>query len=205
MFFHNFPHNKTLLKDFMPKTKQLKTTTAKASNYHITGNNSSIDFPDEVVLKDKKAKRPIQQKKEPMDFLLGLMQREYNDLPSLDKSSAWKYAAKPGVKKFYSNNKTGKWCINIPKESIDEAWKKVSLACAEGKLLVAKTSTALTANKFPNFLICVYTNNWEDMDDIRQTREVLYEIGFTQPLKYKRDIETINGVYNTPDEFYIVE
>jgi hypothetical protein len=33
-------------------------------------------------------------------------------------------------------------------------------------------------------------------------REVLRDIGFFEQLGYKRDIETINGVYGTPDEWY---
>lgn len=189
----------------MPKLKAKKNTTTSVPTYHITGTDSAIEFPSEIMLKGKKTNQPNPQQKDAMNFLLGLMQREFNDLPSLDKSSAWKYAAQPGLKDFHSTDKTGKWCLNIPKESIDDAWQKVKLACAEGKLLVAKTSTALTSGRYPTFLICVYTKNWEDMDDLNQTREVLREIGFTQPLKYKRDIETLNGVYGTPDEFYIVE
>ena len=42
-----------------------------------------------------------------------------------------------------------------------------------------------------------------DMDDLKKSREVLRELGFTDPISYKRDVETMNHVYGTKDEFYV--
>lgn len=127
--------------------------------------------------------------------------------PSQNTYLTWLQAHSPKIKFFESNEKTGKWCINLPKEEIDEAWLKIKEACRKNKFILAKCSTSRTSGtaQYPLFLICVYTNDWENTEDVQKVRQTLKDIGFTQPLKYKRDIETINNVYGTDDEFFIVE
>lgn len=125
--------------------------------------------------------------------------------PSKDLSAVWKSCANPTLKEFKSNEHTGKWCLVFLPEEVDSAWEKITQATREGKLLLVKCSTALGAMRFGTHLVCVYTKNWSDNEDVQKTREVLRELGFNQPLKYKRDLETINRVYGTDDEYYIVE
>lgn len=129
----------------------------------------------------------------------------HSEKPSEDKSTPWKRAANPTLKEFNSNEKTGKWCLVFSPQEIDDAWTKIHKATKDGKLLLAKCSTALGAMRFGTHLVCVYTTDWQDSEDIQKTRETLRTLGFTQPLKYKRDIETINRVYNTDNEYYIDE
>lgn len=129
-----------------------------------------------------------------------------SDDPSKEFRDYWKYARSPSIKDFYSNEKTGKWCIFVNPRSINNAWKKIKLACAEGKLMVAKTSTAKSSGtkKYPKYIICVYNNDWSNSDEVQSVRQVLKDLGFTKPLKYKTDLNTMNGVYGD-DEYMIDE
>jgi hypothetical protein len=125
-------------------------------------------------------------------------------LPSKDLSKAWIYATSPDFQGFSSNEKTGKWCIFGTKDNIDGLWDKVKAEVQAGRLVLAKTSTAYGANFYNgNFVICVYTMDWSDEAALKQSRQVLREAGFTEPLKYKRDIETINGVYGGDNEYLL--
>lgn len=125
-------------------------------------------------------------------------------LPSQDLSQAWIYALGPETKDFSSNPNTGKWCIFGTKDNIDGLWDKVKAKVKTGHLVLAKTSTAYGADFFNgSFVICVYTRDWSDEAELKQSREVLRDAGFTEPLKYKRDIETINGVYGGDNEYLL--
>lgn len=123
-------------------------------------------------------------------------------LPSQNTATHWLYASTPSIKTFTSNDTTGKWCIFRSKPDIDKAWKKISTACASGKLAVAKCSTAASRG-FASHVICVYTNNFNDTSDVMNVREVLRKLGFTEELGYKRDLDTIRGVYNCPEEWML--
>lgn len=65
-----------------------------------------------------------------------------------------------------------------------------------GMLIYAKVSTlqSLIVAGVPHHVICVYTRNWQDSKDVMQVRQVLCETGFNEPLRYKRDIDTMRGV-----------
>ena len=136
-----------------------------------------------------------------------MLMEEKNLSPSKNVSTYWLQAHSPKLKYFQSNEDTGKWCIHLEKDEVDESWLKIKEACQKDQLFLAKCTTAYSSGtqEHPQFLICVYTHDWSDTEDVQKIRQTLREIGFTQPLKYKRDIETINKVYGTDDEFYIVE
>lgn len=126
-------------------------------------------------------------------------------IPSTDTSGWWLYAAQPNLKEFNSNGNSGKWCIFRTADTVDDAWQKIKEACEKSDLIVSKVSTALGAWKHDgNHVICVYNYSWEDENEIAQIRKTLHDIGFTEPLKYKRDIDTINRVYGDK-EWYIDE
>ena len=44
-------------------------------------------------------------------------------------------------------------------------------------------------------LICVYTSDWRDQEDVMRVREALRQLGFTNKLYYKTDDDTYAGVY----------
>lgn len=128
------------------------------------------------------------------------------DLPSKDRSCFWHQALSPAVKSFVSNDKTGKWCVMLTATEVDAAWAKIKAAVETNRLLCAKAATRLSSERHGgSFVICVYTADWSDEADLHQSRAVLRELGFEQPLRYKRDIETINNVYGTEDEWYLTQ
>lgn len=127
----------------------------------------------------------------------------YSPLPSKDFSNSWKSVSSPGLTHFKSNEHTGKWCIVLTSGEVDKAWEVISDLVKSGQLLFAKVSTALGAKRTRTYVICIYTLDWSNHEDLERTRKVLFDAGFTQPLNYKRDIETINKVYDDPNEFYL--
>lgn len=138
-------------------------------------------------------------------ILKNLLKKEISDQPTKNKYQYWIQCAAPSTKSFMSNEKTGKWLITLNNEQIDEAWNKVKQGCANEDFVLAKSSTQRNADRYGSHLICVYTNDWSNIEDVNRVRKSLYDLGFTEPLKYKRDIETINRVYDTDKEFYIIE
>jgi len=88
----------------------------------------------------------------------------------------------------------GKWLIHASPENIDEVWKTIASSTFDGELGVdAKVSTV--AQGTSEFVICVYTKNYLDVDDVKRVRKKLAELGFTQRLYYKPDIYTYLKIY----------
>lgn len=99
----------------------------------------------------------------------------------------------------------GKWLVPVDYLNVDKIWEKIKKA-QDDKILghVSKVATALNARRYNNsYVVCVYTYDSSDTDDMLRVREGLRSIGFTAPLNYKRDIETINNIYGTDDEFLL--
>lgn len=134
-------------------------------------------------------------------LLLGELYRGSNK-PSQDRSRVWIFEASPSCSSFYSDGKSGKWCIFAKPEAVDAAWNKVKAALKRDELLCAKVSTLGSLNGRKHHVICVYTRDWSDQVELQRTREVLRQLGFTEELGYKRDVETMNGVYG-PDEWFL--
>lgn len=111
-----------------------------------------------------------------------------------ESTQFWEHVAGKSTRSFYSDEHTGKWCIFIEDdEAVDEAWERIKLLAQEDKIILAKTSTGETRWRFPSYVICVYTLDWADEASVMATREALRQAGFTEELKYKRDIDTMNG------------
>jgi len=93
----------------------------------------------------------------------------------------------------------GKWLIFVDVAGVDELWEAIERATGEGKLgSMAKVSTAKPNPnaKDPNQrVICVYTYDWTDEEDVRQIRRALRELGVTQKIPYKADSDTLAGKY----------
>lgn len=98
----------------------------------------------------------------------------------------------------------GKWLIFCSKEKVDETWEQIKEAQNMGQLgNISKVATARQNGKYKNHVICVYTYDSTDEKDVLRVRESLRKLGFEKPLHYKRDIETINGVYGSSNEFLL--
>lgn len=95
----------------------------------------------------------------------------------------------------------GKWLLFVNREDVDEAWKSVTRALGAGMLgSSAKVSTARPNPHGDNprqHIICVYTYDSDDHDDVMRVRASLRELGFTAPIPYKTDEATLQGKYWT--------
>lgn len=131
--------------------------------------------------------------------------------PSITYDTMWLYAAQPDLKEFQSNETTGKWCIFRHEDEIDDLWNKIAILASKGEILLAKCSTALNTTFYNihakredrTHIICVYTNDWSDKDDLLKVRKVLRSIGVAEEIGYKRDIDTRAGKYGCEDEFIL--
>ena len=95
--------------------------------------------------------------------------------------------------------KAGKWLIFLKPGETNELWKKIRDATAAGELgISAKVSTAKQSpeSRDERMVIYVYTADWEDEEDVMRIREVLRDIGVTDRIGYKRNIETFQGEYS---------
>lgn len=127
-------------------------------------------------------------------------------LPDVRPSQAWhveNFLYSPNAQNFESNEVTGKWCIKCDKDTVDELWQKVCQEIRTYRLFTALVSSPNNARRHGgSYIICVFTPDWADEDDVMRARQVLRELGVTQEIGYKRDIETNNNVYGVPEEWY---
>jgi len=88
----------------------------------------------------------------------------------------------------------GKWLIHASPENIDEVWNIVASSTLNGELGIdAKVSTSLQGGS--EHVMCVYTRNYFDQDDVKRVRKRLAELGFAKRLYYKPDIYTYLRIY----------
>jgi hypothetical protein len=89
----------------------------------------------------------------------------------------------------------GKWLVYRPRDEIDSAWLTIARATFNKKLGIgAKVSTA--ERDKARHVICIYTRNYLDLDDIKRIRSLLRDMGFTESLCYKPDIYTYLDIYS---------
>lgn len=87
----------------------------------------------------------------------------------------------------------GKWLIYRNDLEIDHVWRTIARSTFKGGLgISAKVSTAMSERK--RHVICVYTGNYLDLEDVMRVRKKLRELGFTEKLCYKPDIYTYLGI-----------
>ncbi|MCC7554838.1 MAG: DUF1917 domain-containing protein [Methanoculleus marisnigri] len=97
------------------------------------------------------------------------------------------------------DDQVGKWLIFVAAGEVDEAWQKVRDETVKGTLgISAKVSTAKPNpdSRDERSVIYVYTEDWADEADVMRVRERLRELGFTERIGYKRNIETYRGEYS---------
>lgn len=104
---------------------------------------------------------------------------------------------------FKTSHRSGKWCIVRDAASVDALWAKIREAVVSGALPAAMVSSPAVARQFGGtYLICVFTPEWNDRNDVRRVRQLLREMGVVEELGYKRDVETVYGIQGTPDEWF---
>jgi len=103
---------------------------------------------------------------------------------------------------FQSTEFTGKWCVIRPAETVDALWAKVREAVLAGRFPAALVSSATQAATYGgSYVICLFTPDWFNVEDVTAAREFLRELGVVEEIGYKRDIETVFGVYGVPEEW----
>ena len=118
-------------------------------------------------------------------------------VPSKTRDSYWIESAAPtGEWSAHS----GKWLLFVCVGRIDEVWKSIDSETRSGRLGIASKVATAKPNSLATSghirLICVYTYNCTDLDDVRKVRERLRELGFTKKIPYKPDSATANGRYS---------
>lgn len=95
---------------------------------------------------------------------------------------------------------SGKWLLFIPVGRIDKVWKVIDRETRLGRLGIAtKVATAKSNSRATNRLvrvICVYTYDSTDLEDVHRVRRRLRELGFVKKISYKTDAATIDGKYS---------
>ena len=121
--------------------------------------------------------------------------------PSKTVDSYWVWASSKEVNIDKINiTKVGKWLIFVPVVDLDSKWELIKRMTQDGHL--GPLSKASTAKPNPNArdvnikVICVYTANWTDKEDVMRVRNALREVGFTDKLSYKSDEDTRLGKYS---------
>jgi hypothetical protein len=119
-------------------------------------------------------------------------------MPTKTWKEYWLYAVRTQeVQKDYDYS--GKWLLFISLSSIDDAWEKVRNATVNGTL--GSASKVATMRNNPNAtskdvkVICVYTNDYRDMGDVRRVLIELRKLGFEQAIYYKEDDATHSRLY----------
>lgn len=119
--------------------------------------------------------------------------------PSKVRDDYWVHAENPSPTDEWTE-RSGKWLIYTSFKNLDQTWKVIAAETAAGRLgISAKAATdkpnGLAKNPWIK-VICVYTYDSSDTQDVMRIRLRLREIGFTKKLSYKTDAATQAGVYS---------
>ncbi|XP_041361593.1 UPF0696 protein C11orf68 homolog isoform X2 [Gigantopelta aegis] len=103
------------------------------------------------------------------------------------------------IKEIARNNKhlSGKWLVYRDIRKIDAVWMTIANAVVANKLgQAAKVSCRDSeTSDNGNHVICVYTKDFTDEDDVMRVELMLRQLGVTGRLMYKPDIYTTLGIY----------
>jgi hypothetical protein len=91
----------------------------------------------------------------------------------------------------------GKWLLYEPEDAINKNWNTIASSTLKGELgISAKVATAKQVGISKEYVVCVYTENYLDADDVKRVRQRLRELGYTQRLYYKPDLYTYLKIYS---------
>ena len=121
------------------------------------------------------------------------------DAPSKESEEPWIFAqCKLGSYPRHTS-RGGKWNVFVVSSRVDVVWADIKAALENGKLgSQAKVSTACPSSNSndPNqSVICVYTYDGDDEEDVMRVREALRQLGITGKIGWKSDDTTRRGLY----------
>lgn len=116
-----------------------------------------------------------------------------NRLPSKTTDSYWIFALneKYKFKKEKSERASGKWLIFEYIDKVDDLWETIKKATEEG--LLGPSSKSSTAKINPNakdnetLVICVFTEDFNDKEDVKRIEQNLRNLGIQNTFIYKLD------------------
>ncbi|MBI4369588.1 MAG: DUF1917 domain-containing protein [Elusimicrobia bacterium] len=122
-------------------------------------------------------------------------------VPSQETGAYWIYTARRIGNYPEPTVRSGKWLIFVSRERIDAIWDRIRKATEEGRLgCSAKVATAKpnpNASDPARKVICVYSYDWEDKEDVMRIRAELRALGIVWKIPYKADADTDAGKYRT--------
>jgi hypothetical protein len=120
--------------------------------------------------------------------------------PSTVINVPWLWA-RSHTARYVDPAKVGKWLIFCPIGDVDNAWACIEDATVADELgPLSKVSTAW--NLAPTRVICVYTRDYGNMDDVRRVLGELRALEFTERLSYKEDSATRARLYGPGSTLY---
>jgi len=119
--------------------------------------------------------------------------------PSEETDEYWIYARRKVGTYPRHTSRGGKWDVFVVNSRVDAVWADIRAAVEDGKLgSEAKVSTALpnpNSNDPNSKVICVYTYDGDDEEDVMRVREALRQLGITGKIGWKSDDTTRRGLY----------
>lgn len=127
--------------------------------------------------------------------------------PSSFHHHPWIYAEDPKQVEREANPKViGKWLVFVEEAEVDAVWEKVVTATVNGRLgLAAKVATAWPHPfaRSGKRVICAYTYDFTDREDVTRVLAGLRDLGFGERLSYKTDVDTLAGRYGSGAAIYV--
>lgn len=83
----------------------------------------------------------------------------------------------------------GKWCLFLHPSAVDGVWAKVAEATEKGQLgVLSKVYTAKSRDNTRNdrFALYVYTQSYNDVEDVMRVRKALTALGIKFRITYKK-------------------
>lgn len=150
----------------------------------------------------KNTKRCIQKSDNIKKKLTGansiISEKDYEDCKPSELIEIYWIAAFRKLGQYPSPTKnSGKWLIFEDVKMIDKVWENIKMAREEGKL--GEIVKVATAKANPNAIdpdskvICIYTYDYADKDDVMRIREELRDIGIIKKIPYITDNATVKG------------
>lgn len=118
-----------------------------------------------------------------------------DDEPSATIDCAWLWAQADNHAAMPEPIHSGKWMLFAAPDDIDALWQRVKVMVQKGVVWRwAKVSTAYKTASSRHHVICIYTYNWKDLNDIYNTRaKIGNALCITRPIAYKSDEMTLRG------------
>lgn len=118
-----------------------------------------------------------------------------DDTPPTLATGAWLYAACENPWYPENTDRSGKWLVFLSNQSIDRYWQLIRLSLAMYRLGDEVKVTTGIRPPGKDHVICIYTYDYADYQDILRIRKELYEIGIRRPISYKSNEQTRLGQY----------